>query len=127
MIKGKMLGYVFLGGALGTLARYFIFELMAFLDLNYSAELISLFTVNLLGSYFLGLAARHPYFQLEWCRNLWGAGFAGGFTTMSALTLFVDSTALSWEIYLMLVLGVFAYGLGFRQGRLAKKKAENIA
>jgi len=119
-----MLKFVFIGGALGTLARYVIFELMQNLELSYSAELVSLFTVNLLGSYLLGLSARHPYFQLEWCRNLWGAGFAGGFTTMSALTLFVDSSGPSWEIFLMLALGVLAYGYGFRQGRLAKKKAD---
>ncbi len=118
----RMLGYVFLGGSLGTMLRYLIFEVI---NLNFDypvGELTAIFVVNMIGSYFLGLTARHPYFQLEWCRNLWGVGFAGGFTTMSAVTLFVDYNFLTYEFAIMLFGGVMLYGLGYRQGRKAAKK-----
>lgn len=118
----RMLGYVFLGGSLGTMLRYLMFEVI---NLNFDypvGELTAIFVVNMIGSYFLGLTARHPYFQLEWCRNLWGVGFAGGFTTMSAVTLFVDYNFLTYEFAIMLFGGVVLYGLGYRQGRKAAKK-----
>ena len=121
MLKGNMLGYVFIGGVLGTMVRYVIFTMMVGLAEYPTYELIALFTVNLIGALFLGITARHPYFQLETCRNLWGEGFAGSFTTMSALTMFVDYQGLSWEIFAMLILGFFAYALGFRIGRKANK------
>lgn len=121
--KLKMVGYVFLGGALGTMLRYLIFELLALQQVDQTAELVAIFLVNMMGSLFLGITARAPYFQLESCRNLWGLGFAGGFTTMSAVTLFVDYQGLSWEFAVMLFGGVFMYGVGFRVGRqLAKEQ-----
>lgn len=121
----RMLGYVFLGGTLGTMLRYLIFELINESISYPTGELIAIFIVNLIGSYFLGLTARHPYFQFEWCRNLWGVGFAGGFTTMSAVTLFVDYNFLTYEFAVMLFAGVILYGVGFRQGRIAAKKRDS--
>lgn len=120
----RMVGYVFLGGSLGTMLRYLIFELIGLQQLYPQAELTAIFVVNMLGSYFLGLTARHPYFQLESCRNLWGVGFAGGFTTMSAVTLFIDYQGLTWEFAVMLFAGVGLYGAGFRHGRRIAKKRE---
>jgi fluoride ion exporter CrcB/FEX len=118
-----MVGYVFLGGALGTMLRYLIFELMALQQAYPLAELTAIFLVNMLGSLFLGITARHPYFQTETCRNLWGLGFAGGFTTMSAVTLLIDYQGLTWEFAVMLFGGVFMYGVGYRVGRqLAKEQ-----
>ena len=121
--RSKMLGYVFLGGALGVTLRYFIFELIASNDLAANEETAALFVVNLLGSYFLGLTARHPYFQLEWCRNLWGLGFAGGFTTMSAVTLLADQTGITWDLGLMALFGLMTYAGGYAQGRMIQKRA----
>lgn len=115
--KVRMLGYVFLGGALGSMARYVIFEAMRAGFSSPQAELFALAFVNLTGSWFLGLSARYPGLQTPWCRNLWGLGFAGGFTTMSGITLFVDSQGLSWPIALMLFAGLLSYGIGFRQGQ----------
>lgn len=121
--KLKMVGYVFLGGALGTMLRYLLFELIALQQSYPMAELTGIFLVNMLGSLFLGLTARAPYFQSETCQNLWGLGFAGGFTTMSAVTMFIDFEGLSWEFALMLFGGVFMYGVGYRAGRqLAKEQ-----
>jgi hypothetical protein len=42
---------------------------------------------------------------------------------MSAVTLFIDSQGLSWEIAAMMFAGVLAYGIGYRQGRIAAKEA----
>ena len=121
--KLKMVGYVFLGGALGTMLRYLLFELIALQQAYPLAELTAVFLVNMLGSLFLGITARAPYFQTETCRNLWGLGFAGGFTTMSAVTLLIDYQGLTWEFAVMLFGGVFMYGVGYRVGRqLAKEQ-----
>jgi fluoride ion exporter CrcB/FEX len=118
-----MVGYVFVGGALGTMLRYLISELIT-LNLEYpTAELVAMTVVNLLGAYLLGLSAKMPFFQSFFCKNLWANGFAGGFTTMSAVTLFIDSQGLSWEIAAMMFAGVLAYGIGYRQGRIAAKEA----
>jgi len=121
----RMVGYVFLGGALGTMLRYLIFELIAMQQAYPAAELTAIFLVNMAGSFFLGLTARHPYFQLESCRNLWGLGFAGGFTTMSAVTMFIDGNGLSWEFAAMLFLGVTVYGAGHRFGRQLAKEQQS--
>lgn len=121
-IKAKLLGYVFLGGVLGTMLRYLIFEAMAALASYPTYELIALFIVNLSGAFFLGLTARYPYFQLETCRNLWGVGFAGSFTTMSALTLWIDYQGLGVEVVAMLAAGFGLYWFGFELGRKAARR-----
>ena len=121
-IKAKLLSYVFLGGVLGTMLRYLIFEAMAGLASYPTYELIALFIVNLSGAFFLGLTARYPYFQLETCRNLWGVGFAGSFTTMSALTLWIDYQGLGVEVVAMLAAGFGLYWFGFELGRKAARR-----
>ena len=120
--KAKLLGYVFLGGVLGTMLRYLIFEAMGSLVGQPTAELGALFVVNLAGTFFLGLTARYPYFQTEVCRNLWGVGFAGSFTTMSALTLWMDSHNIGVEVYGMVAAGLLLYWAGFETGRKAAKE-----
>lgn len=120
--KAKLLGYVFLGGVLGTMLRYLIFEAMGPLSNQPNVELIALFIVNLSGTFFLGLTARYPYFQAEVCRNLWGVGFAGSFTTMSALTLWIESHNSSVEVIAMLAAGFALYWVGFEVGRRAARK-----
>jgi CrcB protein len=121
-IKAKLLGYVFLGGVLGTMLRYLIFEAMAALASYPTYELVALFIVNLSGAFFLGLTARYPYFQLETCRNLWGVGFAGSFTTMSALTLWIDYQGLGVEVVAMLAAGFGLYWFGFELGRKVARR-----
>jgi fluoride ion exporter CrcB/FEX len=122
LTKAKLLGYVFLGGVLGTMLRYLIFEALGPLSSQPTFELIALFVVNLSGTFFLGLTARYPYFQTEVCRNLWGVGFAGSFTTMSALTLWIDYHGSSIEVIAMLVAGFALYWAGFEAGRRAARK-----
>ncbi len=122
-IKAKLLGYVFLGGVLGTMLRYLIFEASAQLADYPVYELTALFIVNLAGTFFLGFTARYPYFQSEVCRNLWGVGFAGAFTTMSALTLWINTHTLGIEVVAMFAAGFAMYWIGFETGRkLAKRQ-----
>ncbi len=102
--------------------RYLIFEAMGPLSNQPTVELIALFIVNLSGTFFLGLTARYPYFQTEVCRNLWGVGFAGSFTTMSALTLWIENHGSSVEVIAMLVAGFALYWVGFNVGRRAARK-----
>jgi fluoride exporter len=114
---------IFIGGALGSLLRYTVWVMLADMMFSEWAELIILFLVNLAGAAALGVMARHPYFQSESCRDLWGVGFAGGFTTMSAVTLFIDATMLAEWAVLMLILGLIAYGLGHKYGRSVARRA----
>jgi fluoride ion exporter CrcB/FEX len=102
--------------------RYLIFEAMAGLASYPTYELIALFVVNLTGAFFLGITARYPYFQLETCRNLWGVGFAGSFTTMSAITLWIDYQGLGIEVIAMFAAGFAFYWLGFELGRKAARR-----
>lgn len=51
------------------------------------SQLAALFVVNLLGSAFLGYANASKRFQSDAAGSFWKVGFAGGFTTMSALAL----------------------------------------
>jgi CrcB protein len=78
----KLIALVFAGGALGTLARYGVG-----LVTNWALAVV---VVNLLGAAFLGTVngfGSKPgnFFSTDGARAFWGAGFAGGFTTMSGL------------------------------------------
>ena len=123
-IKAKLLGYVFLGGVLGTMLRYLVFLALGSIAAVPTTELIALFVVNLAGTYFLGLTARHPSFQTDSHRSFWGVGFAGSFTTMSALTLWMDSHNIGVEVYVVVAAGLILYWAGFEAGR-KKAKADN--
>lgn len=121
----RMMGYIFIGGALGSMARYLIFELSNSTFENKIAELITLSVVNIAGAYFLGLVNKHPYFQSVFCKNIWAVGFAGGFTTMSGITVFMAMEDLDVWVWLMLGIGFIAYLIGLRNGRnIAKREAQ---
>ncbi len=111
---------VFLGGALGTAARY-----AASITLP---QIGMLFLVNLLGAAFLGLVNSAPLFESGSSKLFWGVGFAGGFTTMSGVALWMIGSSASaalapFTVIAMFVLGVVAYLLGLRLGKLSGKAA----
>ena len=118
----RVAGMVFIGGSIGTMLRYLLHEVIAARHEFPTSELLALTFVNLFGSYFLGVTARHPIFDGERRKAFFATGFAGGFTTMSALTVFIDSEGLSPEIALMLFVGVICYAIGWHQGRRAAKR-----
>ena len=103
----------FLGGALGSLLRFAISET--------STSLVALFIVNIVGALLVGFFAGHSWFRSESRRNFWSTGFAGGFTTMSAvailpLTETSAMTQLAPTVACMVAFGLFAYWLGQKVG-----------
>ena len=100
---------------MGTALRYG-------LSLAVDDTLVVLFAVNLLGAAALGWFNGHPHFATDERRALWAVGFAGGFTTMSGVAMFLFfrnftlSAPLLW-VALMFALGLVAYGLGLIAAR----------
>ena len=114
----RLLLLTFLGGALGTALRYG-------LSLAVDDTLVLLFTVNLLGAAALGWFNGHPHFATDERRALWAVGFAGGFTTMSGIALFLVQH--SWNISIpllgvaaMFILGLAAYWLALIAAKRVK-------
>jgi fluoride ion exporter CrcB/FEX len=117
-------GLVFLGGAIGSMLRHVLHDYIAGFFEFPQSEIIALSVVNLLGSYFLGLVIRHPLFFGDLRQAFFGTGIAGGFTTMSAVTMFIVVEDLTSDIALMLFGAVICFAAGWHQGRRkAKKKA----
>ena len=120
-MRTKLLLAIFLGGALGSALRYLVFLGVEGSSLTEpEIALVATSIVNLLGAFLLGVVQ---------ARNLssspklafWGTGVAGGFTTMSGLTLvthqqnlgpFGNGTIFWFAVVLQLILGVLAFWLG---------------
>lgn len=115
-------GFVFLGGALGGMLRFLLEELARINLLSPASDWTYLFAVNLAGAFLLGLTARHPLFDDRSCRFFWASGFAGGFTTMSAVTLLIYERGWNPLIWLMLVAGLVSYGIGYRTGQRGARR-----
>lgn len=101
---------VFAGGAFGALARALI---SAFTE----NQLVALTVVNLLGSALLGFVHVYPLFESSNRKLIWGVGFCGSFTTMSALSLLVlqqtgPDASWGWFIPVSAALGIATYALG---------------
>lgn len=117
----RLLLLTFIGGALGTALRFglsFVFD----------DTLMVLFIVNLLGAAALGWFNGHPHFATDERRALWAIGFAGGFTTMSGVALFMGNNiffafneALLW-VALMFALGLAVYWLALIVAKRAVAK-----
>jgi CrcB protein len=112
----KATALVFLGGALGSAARFSIG--MQF------GEIWMLFAVNLFGTGLLGFVNGKP--RPEWATSLFGSGFAGGFTTMSglsiviALTSFAELAIALAFVFAMLGAGFASYLVGLRLAVIRK-------
>jgi fluoride ion exporter CrcB/FEX len=115
-------GLVFLGGAIGSMLRHILHDFVAGFYVFPTSEIVSLSVINLLGSYFLGVVIRHPLFFGRNRQAFFGTGVGGGFTTMSAVTLFIVVEDLTSDIALMLFAAVISFALGWHQGRRAAKK-----
>ena len=118
MVSKQLLPVVFAGGAIGTSLRYIIEILLATLP---HGQIIVTSFVNLLGAALLGFVSVHKLFSGPAKQNLWGAGFLGGFTTMSGLAVITGGADLGLSaagpiywllVFLQLVIGVAAYRLG---------------
>ena len=117
----KAFGLVFLGGALGSALRFLVGEVFD--------TPTTLLIVNLMGAAFLGWVngssqGPKPRFVTAESKWFWGAGFAGGFTTMSGLAmgfvlLSAQTGATIGVVYLLaqLFFGLVTYGSGYYAGK----------
>jgi fluoride exporter len=121
-LAAKVLGAVFLGGAIGSIARLLVIlgvDELAFQDL--SQELIATSIVNLAGAFLLGFVHVSGASRSETWKGFFGPGLAGGFTTMSGLALITAGVELGlsqdgylyWiAVAIQLALGILTYWLG---------------
>lgn len=128
----KVTLFVALGGALGTLFRYVLNQVLIF-----SSFPLGTMLENVIGSFLLGLLTA---FVLErnipthW-KNALGVGFCGSFTTMSTFAadtyqIFLNGTLFSLSLYLVVSLAggmslalvgmVAGKKLGNRNGKVMK-------
>ena len=124
MVKLNSIAAVFVGGAIGSIARYLVALSLEATNLPASlVELSLLSIVNLSGAIFLGLVNASSYFQVGNRRAFFGTGLAGGFTTMSGVAIITagqeyglgPNGLLFWSAAVVqFVLGVFAYRFGFK-------------
>lgn len=108
---------VFLGGGIGSLLRYAIGSGLEISIGSTLAGMLSLFFVNVTGAFFLGLVSFHPFFASNNRKSFWGSGFAGGFTTMSGIALFVYQQSSVTITTVMFACGFFAFAAGVALGK----------
>ena len=132
-MQAKVLGAVFLGGAIGSIARFFVIlgvDELALQDLW--QELIATSIVNLAGAFLLGFVHVIGASCSETWKSFFGPGLAGGFTTMSGLALITAGAELGlssvgylyWiAVAIQLVLGILTYWLGTQLATRTSKKA----
>lgn len=109
LLSKRVILLTFAGGMLGTWARWLF---AGFFD-TYG----TLFVVNILGSLLLGFVNVHPKFQSDESKAFLAIGLCGGFTTMSAvaLWLFQSQNVLLIaipQVVLMFAAGIAAYFAG---------------
>ncbi len=134
-MAAKVLGAVFLGGAIGSIARFLVtlgISELALQDLSH--ELVATSIVNLAGAFWLGFVHVIGSKRSEIWKGFFGPGLAGGFTTMSGLALITAGAELGlssvgylyWiAVAIQLVLGIFTYWLGTELASRRSKKAPN--
>ena len=132
-MQAKVLGAVFLGGSIGSIARFLVIlgvDELALQDL--SQELIAASIVNLAGAFLLGFVHVIGASRFDAWKGFFGPGLAGGFTTMSGLALITAGAELGlssvgylyWiAVAIQLVLGVLTYWLGTQLASRRSKKA----
>ncbi len=108
-------GLVAAGSAVGALARALLTEVV-------QGPWSVLWAVNLVGALLLGLLTTLLADRSRpWLLPLLGPGLLGGFTTFSAVTVLVatsaDALPAAGQLLAMTVLGVLAAALGLRLGR----------
>ena len=100
---------VILGAAIGAPARFLVDQYFR----KFTDKPIGTFTVNILGSFLIGLA----YSSTEHLHDFLAIGFAGAFTTWSAFALDVDKELpfrrrVTTNIFLTFALSIAAVAIG---------------
>lgn len=117
----KVLGFTFLGGALGSLCRGFI--------THFGSDPLDIFVANIVGSFILALTLTIPALATPERQAFLGAGFAGGFTTLSGIAILSVLGSLSPDIVvayisLSIAFGLLAFWLGDSIGRRIKRASK---
>jgi len=132
-LAAQVLGAVFLGGAIGSIARFLVIlgvDGLALQDL--SQELVATSIVKLTGAFLLGFVHVIGATRTDTWKGFFGPGLAGGFTTMSGLALITAGAELGlssvgylyWiAVGIQLVLGILTYWLGTTLASRRSKKA----
>jgi CrcB protein len=121
-ISSKELVLVFVGGALGALLRYLIGVALEQFIGPTNANSLSLYIVNIVGATFLGFINSNPNQNGQ---LFWGAGFSGGFTTMSGVAVFTYTQVpvlVLPSLAVMFGLGFIGYAAGNNLGRVLGNK-----
>lgn len=115
LLSTRVILLTFAGGVLGTWARWVI---AGFFD-TYG----TLFVVNILGSLLLGYVNFHPKVQSDESKAFWAIGFCGGFTTMSAVALWLFQSQNVLYVAIPQVVLMFAAGIAtyFAGTKLVRK------
>ena len=116
-LLGSQYSLVFIGGGLGAFSRYLVGSILEISAGSALAGVFSLFLVNVLGAFFLGIVSFHPAFTSQERKSFWGSGFAGGFTTMSGVALFLYQQATLPLTAVMFALGFLTFAAGVRIGK----------
>lgn len=105
-MKAKLLLLTFVGGAVGTVLRYAL--MLALPQASW------LWIVNLVGALVLGFVHVNKRFSSPESQSLIGTGFAGGFTTLSALITFglIATEANTFAVGSQMAVGILFYALG---------------
>ena len=132
-MRAKVLLAVFVGGALGTLARFAVGLGIDGANLeSLAGQLVATSIVNLAGAFLLGVVHSIGTSRTETWKAFFGPGLAGGLTTMSGLALITAGSELGlsnvsylyWiAVSLQLAVGVLAYWLGKQIADSGKSKA----
>ena len=116
--------YVFLGGGLGSLVRFWIGN---WLNATPYFMPYGTFTVNVVGSFIIGFAGgmtTRPAFHQPFLLYFLIAGFLGGFTTFSSFSFETVNLIRNGEwllafVYVstVIIMGIFAAAFGFYAGK----------
>jgi CrcB protein len=132
-VRAKFLLAVFVGGALGTLARFAVGVFVDGANLeSLAGQLVATSIVNLAGAFLLGVVHSIGTSRTETWKGFFGPGLAGGFTTMSGLALITAGSELGasnvsylyWiAVSVQFAAGVLAYWLGKQIANSNRAKA----
>lgn len=120
-ITARIIALTFAGGALGSGLRWLIGVLVEGATVTTNepgqypqidlARVITLFVVNILGAALLGWFNGSAAFSSDERKAFWSTGFAGGFTTMSGVAIWLVVTDGFTAAGAALVSGQIAIGL----------------
>jgi fluoride ion exporter CrcB/FEX len=99
-LANKVVALTFVGGFFGTASRYLLGGIPNVVFLNY-------WVVNLLGAIAIAIFNELEWFKAPERRALFVTGLAGGFTTMSGLTMLLFY---AWDqVLIQVIAGVVVY------------------